>query len=83
MEHVSSGNACINDCNIHFMQTALPFGGKGTSGMGHTHGKAGFLSFSHIRSVLKQRRGFTMAKLLYPPFTKLKQWIADILIRFL
>ena len=29
----------------------LPFGGVGASGMGHYHGREGFLEFSHQRSV--------------------------------
>ena len=28
-----------------------PFGGVGASGMGHYHGREGFLEFSHTRSV--------------------------------
>jgi coniferyl-aldehyde dehydrogenase len=28
-----------------------PFGGVGASGMGHYHGREGFLAFSHARSV--------------------------------
>ena len=30
-----------------------PFGGVGASGMGHYHGREGFLEFSHARSVYK------------------------------
>lgn len=81
IENTSSGTVCVNDCNIQFMQTALPFGGTGNSGMGKTHGYAGFLSFSNVKSILKQRIGLTMAKLLYPPFTAGKKRIADILIK--
>lgn len=49
---IPSGGACINEALAHFAQDALPFGGLGPSGMGAYHGKAGFLTFSHERSVL-------------------------------
>ena len=45
----------------------LPFGGVGPSGMGKYHGKAGFETFSHQKSIL--RRPFWMdLKLRYPPY---------------
>jgi aldehyde dehydrogenase (NAD+) len=45
----------------------LPFGGVGESGMGAYHGEAGFLTFSHLRSVL--RRPFWLdVPLRYPPY---------------
>ena len=31
----------------------MPFGGVGESGMGAYHGKAGFLTFSHLKSVME------------------------------
>jgi len=82
LEQTSSGSVCVNDCNIQFMQTALPFGGAGNSGMGKTNGHAGFLSFSNTKSVLKQRVGYTMAKLLYPPFSATKKRLADMLVKY-
>lgn len=33
---------------------ALPLGGVGESGMGSYHGEAGFLTFSHRRTVLRR-----------------------------
>ena len=47
--------------------TDAEFGGVGTSGMGAYHGKAGFDTFSHHRSVL--RRPFRLdAPFRYPPY---------------
>lgn len=46
-----SGGVCLNDCVVHVGQDDLPFGGIGPSGMGHYHGKEGFLTFSHHKAV--------------------------------
>jgi aldehyde dehydrogenase (NAD+) len=57
-EHVlretSSGGVCINDTILHLAVSELPFGGVGTSGIGSYHGKAGFDTFSHQKSILKK-----------------------------
>ena len=50
----TSGGMCINDLAIHFACDDLPFGGIGPSGMGHYHGREGFRTFSHARSVFLQ-----------------------------
>ena len=48
----SSGGACINDNVMHIVNTNMPFGGVGNSGMGHYHKRESFEAFSHRRSVL-------------------------------
>ena len=52
IRHTSSGGACINDDIMHIVNTHLPFGGVGNSGMGHYHRRDSFEAFSHRRSVL-------------------------------
>ena len=54
LERTSSGGVCINDVIMHVGVPELPFGGVGASGMGAYHGKAGFDTFSHQRSVLRR-----------------------------
>ena len=49
-----SGTACVNDCVLQFVQDDMPFGGVGSSGMGAYHGREGFETFSHKRSVFYQ-----------------------------
>ncbi len=49
----SSGDVCINEVMLHFVNNKLPFGGVGKSGIGNYHGKYSFDAFSHSRSVLK------------------------------
>lgn len=78
----SSGNVVINDCVIQFAHPGLAFGGIGQSGFGKSHGKDGFMAFSNKKSVLKQRIGLTSAKLLYPPYTAVKNRLINILLKY-
>jgi aldehyde dehydrogenase (NAD+) len=77
----SSGAVCINDTALHFLNNHLPFGGVNNSGMGSTHGYYGFLAFSHLKPVLKQRNGFTNITAMRPPYTKGVQRIMDWLFK--
>ncbi|MCC0781809.1 aldehyde dehydrogenase [Clostridioides sp. ES-S-0108-01] len=54
LEMIPAGGCCINDTIIHIATNYLPFGGVGESGMGSYHGKAGFDTFTHYKSVLKK-----------------------------
>ncbi len=53
LQETSSGGVCINDTIMQVGVSSLPFGGVGDSGIGSYHGKAGFDTFSHYKSVLK------------------------------
>ena len=53
LQHTISGGVTINDVMMHAALHDAPFGGIGASGMGHYHGREGFLEFSHLRSVFK------------------------------
>jgi aldehyde dehydrogenase (NAD+) len=76
LEHVvastSSGGVTLNHAVLHLAVADLPFGGVGASGMGAYHGKAGFDTFSHRKSVLTKPLRPDPA-LLYPPYSGLKQ----------
>ena len=52
IDSTSSGTVCVNDTVMQVGVSDLPFGGVGQSGMGSYHGKAGFDTFSHHKSVL-------------------------------
>ncbi|NEP15539.1 MAG: aldehyde dehydrogenase [Leptolyngbya sp. SIO4C1] len=54
LHSTSSGGVCVNDTVMHIAVPGLPFGGVGESGMGSYHGKAGFDTFSHHKSILKR-----------------------------
>jgi len=67
LQRTSSGGVGLNDVVLQAGVPELPFGGVGASGMGAYHGKAGFDTFSHRRSVL--RRPFRLdAPFRYPPY---------------
>lgn len=53
LEHTVSGGVTVNDVMMHAAMHDAPFGGVGASGMGHYHGREGFLEFSHQRTVFK------------------------------
>ncbi|WP_433705668.1 coniferyl aldehyde dehydrogenase [Paraburkholderia sacchari] len=70
LDHTLSGGVSINDVTMHPALHDAPFGGVGASGMGHYHGREGFLAFSHARAVYKAghhdpRREWGML----PPYT--------------
>ena len=66
LAETSSGGVCFNDTLSHILSRNLPFGGIGASGMGAYHGKAGFDTFTHYRSVLTRSSRFDPG-LTYPP----------------
>jgi aldehyde dehydrogenase (NAD+) len=67
LSRTSSGSACVNTCVIQLAIPELPFGGVGESGMGAYHGKRGFDTFSHLKSVLDKPTK-PDPPLLYPPY---------------
>ena len=73
----SSGSVCINDAVIFMINAEMPFGGVGNSGMGCYHGKWGFETFSHLKPIM-YRRFAADAPLRYAPYTKLKQWLYNL-----
>src|SRR5690242_12635225 len=72
VEETTSGGVCVNATMLHLAVPELPFGGVGPSGMGAYHGKAGFDTFSHVKSVLTKSTRLD-PDLAYPPYTKLKR----------
>jgi coniferyl-aldehyde dehydrogenase len=69
LARTTSGGACINDVMLQFAQEALPFGGRGPSGMGAYHGRAGFETFSRRKAVFEQAK-FSALGLLEPPYRR-------------
>jgi len=66
MGGLSFGGGCVNDTVIHLGSHHVPFGGVGESGIGSYHGKAGFDTFSHYKTIV--RRGALDLPLRYPPY---------------
>ena len=75
LNETRSGGITINDTLLHAAVEDLPFGGIGSSGMGAYHGKAGFETFSHRKSVLEVRGFWGLnylrgTELVRPPYGK-------------
>lgn len=72
LKEVSFGGGAVNDSVMHFSNSYLPFGGVGFSGTGSYHGKAGFDTFTHYKSILHKTFWFE-PDLKYPPYTNFKR----------
>lgn len=72
LQNVAFGGGCINNASWHLTNPALPFGGRGSSGIGSYHGKYSFDTFSHKKGIMKTPV-WPDLKIKYPPFAgKLK-----------
>jgi len=78
----TSGGASVNNVLLQFANPDLPVGGVGPSGLGSYHGRAGFRTFSHARSVLRQS-GNPMSRWLAPPYAGRMNRLVARLARFL
>ena len=65
---LSYGGGCINDVVIHLATSELGFGGVGESGMGSYHGKEGFDTFSHYKSIVDKKTWMDLP-MRYQPYT--------------
>ena len=64
---IKFGGGCVNDTIIHLATSEMGFGGVGESGMGAYHGKRGFDSFSHLKSIVEKSRRIDL-KIRYQPY---------------
>ena len=74
------GGGCINDTIIHLATSAMPFGGVGESGMGGYHGKAGFETFSHYRSIVDKKTWMDLP-IRYQNYTALKEKMLHMFLK--
>ncbi len=75
------GGGCINDTVIHLASSELGFGGVGESGMGAYHGKTGFDTFSHKKSIV-DKKTFVDMPIRYQPYKKgFFAWLLRIFMR--
>ena len=68
-ERLSYGGGCINDVIIHLATSEMGFGGVGESGMGTYHGKVGFETFSHTKSIVDKKTWMDLP-MRYQPYKK-------------
>ncbi|MDY8138595.1 aldehyde dehydrogenase family protein [Aquimarina sp. 2201CG5-10] len=79
LNEVSFGGGAVNDAVMHFTEQSLPFGGIGDSGIGNYHGKYGFETFSHYKSIL-QKPFWVELNLKYAPYSAVKlKWLKRII----
>ena len=65
------GGGCVNDTIMHIANSNLGFGGVGESGIGSYHGKAGFDTFTHYKSIIDKKTWIDMP-MRYQPYNKFK-----------
>lgn len=66
------GGGCVNDVVIHLATPYLPFGGFHQSGIGAYHGKAGFDTFTHYKSIVEKSVAVD-PPMRYQPYKKLSK----------
>lgn len=75
----SFGGGCVNDTIVHLTSPYMPFGGVGASGMGSYHGRKGFETFSHQKSVV-ERFPWPESSIRYQPYREWKDWLIQKLL---
>lgn len=74
------GGGCINDTIIHLATSELGFGGFGESGMGSYHGKEGFDTFSHSKSIVDKKTWLDLP-MRYQPYKKLNEKLVRLFLK--
>ena len=82
INETSSGGVCINPSTLHYSNYHLPFGGVNNSGSGRCHGVHGFKEFSNAKSIFKQLVKISPTDLIIPPYTRFKEKIINIMIKY-
>lgn len=78
--HCGFGGGCINDTVIHLATSQLSFGGFGESGMGCYHGKDGFNTFSHIKSILDKKTWLDLP-MRYQPYKNIHEKLVHFFLK--
>ncbi|MGV0643958.1 aldehyde dehydrogenase family protein [Mycolicibacterium sp. XJ2546] len=73
-ERTQSGGVAVNDFALHCAVMEAPFGGVGHSGWGAYHGKTGFDTFTHHRTVTRSKLPLSFAELITPPYSPTLAW---------
>ena len=80
LSHCQFGGGCINDTIMHIANNHMGFGGIKHSGIGAYHGKIGFQTFTHYKSVVKKSNLLDLP-LRYQPFTKFKEKLIKLFLK--
>lgn len=79
-ERLSFGGGCVNDVVIHLATSEMGFGGVGESGMGSYHGKIGFDTFSHTKSIVDKKTWMDLP-MRYQPYRGIYAKLLHIFLR--
>ncbi len=79
-ERCSFGGGCVNDVVIHLATSRMGFGGVGESGMGSYHGKYGFDTFSHKKSIVDKKLWLDLP-MRYQPFRKVNELLIHLFLK--
>lgn len=74
------GGGCINDVVIHLATSEMGFGGFGESGMGSYHGKDGFDTFSHWKSIVDKKTWLDLP-IRYQPYSKTYEKLLKLFLK--
>ncbi len=74
------GGGCINDTVIHLATSEMGFGGSGASGMGSYHGKDGFDTFSHYKSIVDKKTWIDLP-MRYQPYKKMYEKLLHTVLK--
>lgn len=74
------GGGCINDTMIHLATSEMGFGGFGESGMGAYHGKAGFDTFTHYKSIV-DKKAWPDLPVRYQPYKRIYDRLVHLFLR--
>ena len=80
MTRCSFGGGCINDVVVHLATNNMGFGGVGESGMGAYHGKVGFDTSSHKKSIVDKKTWIDV-NMRYQPYTKSKETFLRLFLK--
>lgn len=80
MSRCGFGGGCINDTIIHLATSEMGFGGFGQSGMGSYHGKDGFDTFTHHKSIVDKKTWLDLP-MRYQPYKKLNEKLIRMFLK--
>lgn len=79
-QHIPFGGGCVNDVVMHLATCNLGFGGFKDSGIGAYHGKVGFDTFSHQKSIIDKATWIDMP-MRYKPENKIYNAIIKFFLK--
>ena len=80
LSHAHFGGASVNETVMHLASPYMGFGGLKESGMGAYHGKNGFDTFTHYKSIIDKKTWFDLP-MRYQPFTSKKHKLIKFFLK--